>query len=38
MEEAKKLKALESENSMLRRLLAEKEIELAIAKDIIKKN
>lgn len=37
-EEAQRLKQLESENAMLKRLLAEKEIALSIAKDIIKKN
>lgn len=37
-EEAKRLKQLEAENSMLKRLLAEKEIDLALAKDLLKKN
>ena len=37
-DEALRLKQLESENTMLKRLFAEKEIALALARDIIKKN
>jgi putative transposase len=37
-EEAKRIKQLESENAMLKRLLAEKEMDLALAKDLLKKN
>jgi len=36
-EEAKRLKALEAENSMLKRLLAEKELELTFTRDLLKK-
>ena len=36
--EAKRLKALEEENSRLKRLLAEKELEIQALTDIIKKN
>ncbi len=35
---AKRLKALEEENLRLKRLLAEKELELQVLNDIIKKN
>ncbi len=37
-EEARRLKALESENNMLKKLLAEKELELSFFKDFVKKN
>lgn len=36
--EAKRLKALEEENLRLKRLLAEKELEIQALTDIIKKN
>ena len=36
--EAKRLKILEEENSRLKRLLAEKELEIQALTDIIKKN
>lgn len=36
--EAKRLRALEEENSRLKRLLAEKELEIQALTDIIKKN
>lgn len=37
-DEARKLKVLEDENMRLKRLLAEKELELQVLKDIVKKN
>ncbi len=36
--EAKRLKALEDENLRLKRLLAEKELEIQVLRDIVKKN
>ena len=36
--EAKKLKILEEENARLKRLLAEKELEIQVLSDIVKKN
>jgi len=36
--EAKRLKALEEENNMLKKLLAEKELELQTLREVIKKN
>jgi putative transposase len=37
-DEAKRLKVLEDENMRLKRLIAEKELELQVLKDIVKKN
>lgn len=37
-DEAKRLKVLEDENMRLKRLLAEKELELQVLRDIVKKN
>ena len=37
-EEAKRLKVLEDENMRLKRILAEKELEIQILRDIVKKN
>ncbi len=37
-DEAKKLKALEEENRMLKQILAEKELELQVLRDFVKKN
>jgi len=36
--EAKRLKVLEDENLRLKRLLAEKELEIQVLRDIVKKN
>ncbi len=36
-DEAKKLKALEEENRMLKQILAEKELELQVLRDFVKK-
>lgn len=36
--EAKRLKVLEDENMRLKRLLAEKELEIQVLRDIVKKN
>ncbi len=37
-DEARRLKVLEDENMRLKRILAEKELELQVLKDIVKKN
>jgi len=37
-DEARKLKVLEEENNSLKRLLAEKELEIQLLRDIVKKN
>ena len=37
-DEAKRLKAIESENSILKKIVAEQSMELALLRDIIKKN
>ena len=36
--EAKRLKVLEDENLRLKRILAEKELEIQVLRDIVKKN